>query len=556
MENRRTIKGVACILVTLAILLVVFPSDALAWDNVKAHPQINKLALELFKARMQNDTYLQYASLNGGASGGIAWDPSDGTQLFQPLEPQPRKEKTVQEWIEMGGFSGDEPEGPMALRHFYNPTNQQTPWLNDQMWATNFLHIYATTTIGNPEISLIDWAQDNDQGRVDDYFMPQNYSWKDAIENFKLALADKQAYNDYYGKAWRGVGETMHLVADLTLTPHVRNDGHSVQLGDADPLETSTTDVHVSTCYSAAGGWSAPINYNQDVIAMMRELATWTNRNFLSKDTIPIANQTTTANGGPAFASPTWVGLTADKSGYIWYTVDGKSVRMARQSFWYRWGLSKNPNYEIDGKVLQDQRSLELPTAIRASEAVIERFLPRFEVKATVTPDANVPGQYNVTGTLVHHTNAQWPNRLVVRNGAYVVLNGEKTPIKLFAADNLNEFTTTISAPLGGEVKVMYDLGGYTIESKPLNVGLGIFTFHEVKGANYRITILSAGQPVMMSGSLGADGYIRAPINPGKYTAKFDYVTIDNGRELERTYELPFEVVAGGKNLLEFQFPK
>jgi len=485
MENRRIITCVASIVFALAMLLACFPSDVKAWDNATFHMAANKKALELFETRQAGLAYLQLATLSGRASYGMAWDPTDGTDQLHP-SVSVRRQKSVQDWIIMGGFSGDEPEGPMALRHFYNPLNNAQPWLTDQQWIVNQLQRYVSSTIRNPEISLVDWAADTQKGEIDEYFLPQKYSWPDAKANFRLALASTDPDNDYYGAAWRAVGETMHLVADLTLPPHVRNDGHAgfsrlwglIKVGDPDPLEPSTLAGPVDQYDFSAGGWTTAVDYEQDVIQMMRQLASWTNANFLSKDTIPLPGWTTTANGGPIFPSPNPIGLTPNAYGYIVYNVDGTEYRMVRQSAIYRSGVAPRDLYVIDGGVILDQRKLLIPTAVRAAEAVIERFLPRFEVEIEIEEDSGTPGQYSVHGSLIHDRGYEWAaerpgvgdERLIVRNGAYVVVNGAKSAVPLYNNDNLNEFTIAVSASPGDKVKVLYDLGGYTIESETFTI--------------------------------------------------------------------------------------
>ncbi|MCX6002339.1 MAG: hypothetical protein NTY79_07395 [Chloroflexi bacterium] len=486
MENWRVIRVVHYVLTVLIVLVVCFPSDVLAWDNQTVHPQVNRSALELFETLKNNDPFLINATLNGAECWGEAWDPENTTDLFH-APPAVKKRHFAGDWITWGGFSADEPEGPMALRHFYNPypPDNPRPWLTDQQQIVNFLRTRVSSTIRNPEISLIGWAENQEKGWVDEYFLPQRYSWNDAKEYFKQALADTDASNVNYGKAWRAVGETMHLFADLTLPPHVRNDGHASflggRLGDADPAETSTTAEHVLKYYSASGGWSTAINYNQDVIKMMRQIANWTNTNFLSKDTIPITGSTVTANGGPAFPSPSMAGRTPDRDGYVWYDVDDHRIRMARTSWWYRWSLSKNPGFFLDSAVIADQRSLLLPTAVRAAEAVLERFLPRFSVEAKATQDSKVPGRYQVHAVLTQGqdevTNYEWQKygRLAVRNGAQIIVNDKQViPVRVTTSDEkLNEFTRDISPDSPGanpKFVVRYDFGGYVVQSDPVKL--------------------------------------------------------------------------------------
>lgn len=462
MEARRIVIGTLAVIVGLSALFL--PQDAHGWGNQSAHPEINRMAIELFETRRADSPYLRNATLDGEQVWGIAWDPADGTDLFNKTQAN-RREKQAKDWIIDGGFSADEPEGPMALRHFYDPTNRATPWLDDQRWVTEILKRLLGSIAVNPEISALDWAMDRDQGLgAMEVIYSQEYSWPDAKEYFKKALADKNSGNEFYGKAWRALGETMHLVADMAVPAHVRNDGHA--LNDADPLEYATNAAEVRSNFST--DWSTGINYDQSIPGLMHDLASWTNRNFFSKDTIPLAGKTTTANGRVAYPLPDMSALSVSKSGYIESYVDGRYVRQARQSFWYRMGLSRTPSYTMDSVVIGDQQRVLIPTAVRAAEAVIERFLPRFEVRASVKPESE--DRYAVSGSITLQPNVEWPDRLPIRNGAYVRIGNKKEPVKLYAADNLNEFSMTVKASVGDEIVVGYDLGGYVIESDPVEI--------------------------------------------------------------------------------------
>lgn len=468
METWRFIKSTLAITLAFILVTISLPEKVQAWGNMEAHPEINRLAIELFKQRASSDSslaVLKNISLDGEPCWGMAWDTADGNALIE-RKPSTKRPKTLANWIIDGGYSADEPEGPAAMRHFYDPTNKGH--LTDTDWVAGFIKLTLGTQAVNPEISAVEWAMNEDEGVGKmDVFFSQDYSYPDAKEFLKQALGDKSRDNPNYGNAWRAVGETMHLVADMGLPPHVRNDGHG--LGDSDPVEAATTAAIIRKYNNT--DWTNTINYNQSVRGLMHELATYTNKNFISKDTIPVAGKTTTANGQPAYANPNTSTLTVSKTGYLESKVDGQTVRLARQSGWFRWGLSKNPGYVIDPAVIVDQQKILTPTVIRASESVLERFLPRFEVKATVTPDPYASERYTVVGGINLKPSAEWNERLIIRNGAYVVVNGKKEAVKLVNQDNLNEFSYSFSGKSGDQVQVIYDLGGYVIKSEIVKIG-------------------------------------------------------------------------------------
>jgi hypothetical protein len=512
METRRLIRSTLAISMALILVTILLPQRVHAWGNVEAHPEINHLAIKLLEQRVSSDpslAVLKNASFDGDSCWGMAWDALDGNSLIE-RKPSTKRQKSLENWIIDGGYSADEPEGPAAMRHFYDPTNKGH--LTDTDWIAGFIKLTLGTQAVNPEISAVEWAMNEDEGVGKmDVFFSQDYSYPDAKEYFKQALADKSRDNPNYGNAWRAVGETMHLVADMGLPPHVRNDGHG--LGDGDPVEEATTAAIIRKYNNT--DWTNTINYDQSVRGLMHELATYTNKNFFSKDTIPVAGKTTTANGQPAYANPGLSKLTVSKTGYLESKVDGQTVRLARQSGWFRWGLSKNPGYVIDAAAITDQQRILTPTVIRASEAVLERFLPRFEVKASVKPDSDSAGRYLVIGGINLKPSAEWNERFIIRNGAYLVLNDKKEAVKLVNQDNLNEFSYSITGKSGDQVQVIYDLGGYVVKSDMVKIG-GL-----------------AIDPATLSGETNKDYTFKAITASAPTNAKYEWFVNESSKQKE-----------------------
>jgi hypothetical protein len=497
------------VIMVILIMLTLFPYSVLAWNNADAHMEINSLAFESFTLdKMTKDPTFLNACLCGSDTLGSAWDKSDGTQqLIQKYSPgQNIKQKPMKQWIVQGGFSADEPEGPMALRHFYDPTkNSGESWLTDSQFLTNFLSRFSST-IHNPKIDAKTWALDfgdrGDEGATtaERLSLSQDYSWYDAKKYFIMALASDSDYNMYYGMSWRGVGETMHMVSDMTVPAHVRNDGHAALgaygpfgligpktliLGtrlaffDPDPIEFFTDDADVIK-YSK-GSPSSGILYDKPIDTLMDSLAIWTNRNFVSKDTIPIPGQSKMANGDPVYRSPKLTGGKVD-NGYIWHDVDGSPTRMVRMKNIYTLGIWKTDEYthEIDDAVKYSQNAILVPTAIKASTTVLDRFLPRFEATMKVTQKTSGSPTYTMSGSLKFNDKYnEWgpmlqeklgSTKFKVNNGAYVIVNGQRTKISKRANGDYTEFTTDFSAEPGDIVSLEYDFGGYIIEATPYTI--------------------------------------------------------------------------------------
>lgn len=453
------------IVVGILSLLIFSPGTSSSYDDTNEcmHQVINAEALKLFEERFFRedgyDPHLRLAYFNDTPYKGIDWSPADGVRQTGPRIAVER-EKPIRKWIIEGGFSADEPEGPMALLHFYDPTNKERPWLTDQQWIVNFLKRIGGSTIDNPEIDAVTWAF---KTRSEDTFeflglFDQEYGWIQAKEYLRKAIESDNP-NELYGKAWRALGEVMHLVADMTVPAHVRNDGHaSIPLieRDPDPYEKGCFGSQVKALIKE--GSPADINYFRlNAESMMREVARYTNANFFSQDTIK-----------GRYSSPGLNKLKETKTGYLYTTEDGHTYQaLGKRGFVSQW-WSGEP-YHIDEATIKDQQKILVPTAVYAAAGVVYAFLPRFRVEAKVKPAEGSEGIYQVAGGIKLAPNLQWQREFKVRNGAFVVVekDGKKTriPVKRYNRDNLNEFVVEIRAPENSEIYVEYDFGGYVIRS-------------------------------------------------------------------------------------------
>jgi hypothetical protein len=115
----------------------------------------------------------------------------------------------VLDWIKIGGKLEDKPPGCIpywrSLRHFHNP-------LTDQGLK------------GTLE-SSIQWSQKPAETQSCGY-----YSWHDVRGYFLNALTSqtKTDRDKNFAETFRGLGQLMHLVQDLSVPAHTRDDGHYV----------------------------------------------------------------------------------------------------------------------------------------------------------------------------------------------------------------------------------------------------------------------------------------------------------------------------------------
>jgi hypothetical protein len=467
MENSRAVKT---ILVTMGAVLVLSlcaqgflsTQKAYAWDNVSTHPVINEFAFNNFVGQwMPYDPYLKNANLQGGLATGLAWDPTDGTSWFSATAKTPvKRQKNIQEWLISGGFSADEPEFPMSLVHFYDPVRMPhylTDTINDLPAGVG--------TWNNPNTDAYQWAFES----TDNVF-----SFANGETYFQSALASRDSSDINYGKAWRSVGETMHLISDMTVPAHVRNDAHIPWGNLYDPMEyfADSGDVQAyGTGYPATsdfGSYNTAYTTDKDIRTLFKEVATWTNQSFFSRDTVPQYNSNTTPNGKLAYPSPK---VTINPTATEYYTTnfDGnKNFPLARAAIT---GLIwKTPYLVVDQTVFDAQRKVLIPTAIKASAAVMDAFLPRFQVIIDkVEPDTKIKGNYVISAHIKQIPTREWPHDLIIRNGAHIVVNGVDTVVttdtNLDNKDTLNTIKISLPAKEGNSVSANYVLGGYEVYS-------------------------------------------------------------------------------------------
>jgi hypothetical protein len=130
--------------------------------------------------------------------------------LEQGIEEVVSENKRIKYWLRDGGLYEDVPAWYLpyvrSVNHFHDPlSNKGLKGIANSsiQWA---LMPKGTQTVGG------------------------NYSWFDARDYFYQALTgkDKTIRNEYYGKTFRALGQLTHLVQDLSVPAHVRDDGHVI----------------------------------------------------------------------------------------------------------------------------------------------------------------------------------------------------------------------------------------------------------------------------------------------------------------------------------------
>jgi len=219
---RRILSWLAGALSCLALSLVVS-----GYGNKDMHPSINEPIVDAFLERFitalgRPDTFKHYTFVFDGNTtyeGPAVTNPG----YFAASTGESMVTKTPKKWISHGGYSADEPEVPAALRHFYDPMGIDAgrKYLTDRGTYWEFI---INNYFINPQIDAKQWALHHSENA---------WTWDKGKEWVRKALAeaDETKRDQHMARAWRCLGETLHLVADMGCPPHVRNDSHAAPVG-------------------------------------------------------------------------------------------------------------------------------------------------------------------------------------------------------------------------------------------------------------------------------------------------------------------------------------
>ncbi|MEI7772993.1 MAG: hypothetical protein WCI67_23585, partial [Chloroflexales bacterium] len=377
-------------LVVIALLAALPAAPARAWGNLLAHPRINVRALAGFETAYAKTPKYARAPLDHSLllRGMGVVTPGKLTVTDEPLTLD------VAGWIEHGGFSADEPEAYAALRHFYDPLalNGGAHYLTDQVPDSSF---------PNPQIDARTWAISH----------PENpYSWQRALQIYKLSMESPRDREANLAYALRSLGETMHLLADMSQPAHVRNDSHLYDEPIEDNVGVEIIDRH------AAGALDSRFHLQAtSADALIDSVARYTNVNFYSSDTIynPADPQALPRNGEASYNSPSFDALTFQESDYTYYAnFDVGKVPMAQWTYSaYMLDLLHAPGargFHVPAAFADEQAKVLIPLAIQANVRLLNMFFPTLEL--TLKPGLTADGQVQYGGELAHQieSDAAW----------------------------------------------------------------------------------------------------------------------------------------------------
>jgi len=453
--------------VTYLILSVVL----VGYDNLVSHKKINVAIVEGFLERHsgsinKEDKFYNYIfTFKSGTLEGDAI--SQGGTLEAKSATS---KKTMIEWVEHGGYSADEPELPASFRHFYDPTQEPGQrYLKDLL--NNF---FVSLAITNPKVDHVQWAITDQENE---------YNYEAGKQHFKNALeqSDPEFRKMNMAFAWRAVGQTLHLIADMGIASHVRDDAHPAIGGgtlgygysyDADPYE-EVVYIHAQKpgidsfmagqVDPAVQSFSRAPNTTAKTIA--EKLAAYTNSNFFSHETISGKDIKPKIHPEKTYASPKLENCVyLREPGLYTKNFGGNDVKMCKDLS-YLCFLNDFRGYPyIDEQCILSQATALMPQIREAGINVIRCFIPAIQVKITRITDKAIEG------TVTHKTDAEYP--VEIKYNGLVQIKSQKSQNVLYEIEcEGGKFSKNVDLskfnPLEDQLIAEIECGGIRILSTP-----------------------------------------------------------------------------------------
>ncbi|MCK5821267.1 MAG: hypothetical protein KAH17_05260 [Bacteroidales bacterium] len=476
-----------------------------SYGNILAHRNINKGIVEKFKTRFLGSPgsgeFKNYDFLFNSSVGYEGQMITKGGKLYVTEET---KSLSAEEWIIEGGFSADEPQLQASLRHFYDPTEDPDErYLKDHLGRI----MSAESPTFNPRIDHIAWATTEAE---------HLYNWSIGKAKLKKALETNNAKDrkKHMAYAWRSLGETLHMIADMGCPAHVRDDAHPglfdkyatslKEFGNSDPYENICEQLTDHMIGWSEGSVDTDLKDRfliaNTVQEIAHELADYTNKNFFTDQTISGINVVPQIHPEKTYPSPKLEDCKYDRESYS-YTkkISGHDVIMCRDKT-YAMGLFEKRGYPyMDRICVESQAAALMPQIAEAGANVIRLFIPNLEIVIEELTE------YSIRGSVIHTTDAEYKNEILY-NGEIELINSESSK-KLGVIDCIDgEFDTSHDikskyideASEGLVARILF--GGVTVNSSAKRMGeinmnhpLVQFKFH-YKDARSDQVIISNGE--------------------------------------------------------------
>lgn len=442
------------------------------YGNKDLHPAINEPIVDAFVDRFVNSIaapadFKHYTFVFDGSSdfeGPAVTNPG----YFASTTAETMVRKTPKQWISHGGYSADEPEVPAALRHFYDPTGIDggKKYLTDRGTYWEFI---INNYFINPQIDAKQWALHHSENA---------WTWDKGKEWMRKALAegDESRRDQHMARAWRCLGETLHLVADMGCPPHVRNDSHAapvgwqfrVALGDPDPYEEL---VKKSDVAKYAGGGADPtlkgsVRAADKADVIFEELAKFTNGNFFTAQTISgtgVKAYSQIIRAAAPYPSPKLENLSYNSGTYKYSKSfpGGQTAVMCKDEGFF---LQRCYPY-MDEECIETQSAVLFPNVIEAGANVIRLFIPKIEVTISSAKNDGI-----IEGAVAMKTTAEYPSVSSIAGKVFLFVGTKSVGDVTLRSDGSFK-ATGLTLKDGEKITAEYRIGGMFIRSEEYTVG-------------------------------------------------------------------------------------
>lgn len=391
------------------------------YGNVSSHRNINSLIVEQFNLKLvssafPSERFKNYLFVLNGNKTLPGTFISEGG-WFEIKEEQ--RSVSPAEWIVHGGYSADEPEIKASFRHFYDPTESEgNRYLHD--------HLDKMGNI-NPKIDHLKWALDHSD---------HQYNWENGKAAMMSALQteDKDFRNEEMAFAWRALGETLHMIADMGCPAHVRDDAHAAEtatgyrLGSPDPyeenIEALSKVLGIKEYYingKVDFGLQDKFRAAKTVSEIAIELAKYTNENFFTTQTIAGSGVVPLIHPEKTYASPSLDDCTYDEIDFVYKkNISGNEVLMC-SDLKYSWGIFKGRGYPyINVECTRSQAAALMPQIVEAGIHTMRLYIPEMKIEITeYDEDKEI-----LKGKVTHKTNNEY-TREIKYNGRVDIYDGK-----------------------------------------------------------------------------------------------------------------------------------
>lgn len=249
-------------------------------------------------------------------------------------------------WIRKG--SVEEDKTPRWINHFYDPIHKSG---------------LKESINGNPAKNAIEWAHSS-INQTAPLIGKGDYTWEAAIYYYQKGNKER---------AFISLGHILHLLEDMGVPAHVRDDSHP----EEDPYEVWAEDYNLSHQLDLAKG---EIKNCLSLEQCFTDLALYTNQNFFSKDTIE-----STKYKSPKIINERSEIINGDLIDYGYNNLDIKLVKIEKS--YGIWNLFEKRDYKIDTQEIHESYWNDLgPKTVSYVGGLIKLFMESVKKEERMKP--------------------------------------------------------------------------------------------------------------------------------------------------------------------------